>query len=236
MAEANQGSTESVAVEKTAEDGERKDSKRRDIKGGLPYSVSPGVFKKALEGIIISERPDKFSGHFLSTILKLTGGSAKAVPPLLKKMNFLSSDGSPTDLYSKFKSDSARSSAALEGLRSAFSEMFKRNEFIHKADESKVIDLIVEITGLRKADRIVGYTYQSFEAIRSFIDKNQPSIEAGIFPEREAPDLISPRGVQEFSKPNNIGIAYNINIILPETENVAVFNAIFRSLKANLLS
>jgi hypothetical protein len=171
MAEADQGSTESVASEKPIEDTEKKDNKRRDIKGGLPYSVSPGVFKRALEGIIISERPDKFSGHFLSTILKLTGGSAKAVPPLLKKMNFLSSDESPTDLYSKFKSDSARSFAALEGLRSAFSEMFKRNEFIHKADESKVVDLIVEITGLRKADRIVGFTYQSFEAIRSFIDK-----------------------------------------------------------------
>jgi hypothetical protein len=32
-----------------------------------------------------------------------------------------------------------------------------------------------------------------------------------------------------------MGLSYQINIILPETENIAVFNAIFKSLKDNLL-
>lgn len=232
MNESNASTTEDASKGQEKQLGEKQDNKRREIKGGLPYAVAPGVFKRALDGIIISERPDKFSGHFLSTILKLTGGSAKAVPPLLKKMNFLASDGSPTELYSKFKSDSARSSAALEGLRAAFSEMFRRNEFIHKADESKVVDLIVEITGLRKADRIVGFTYQTFEAIRSYIDKNAAVAEsAAEVPKEQA----GPREDQAI-KPVGVGLAYNINIILPESENPAVFNAIFRSLKANLLS
>jgi hypothetical protein len=31
-------------------------------------------------------------------------------------------------------------------------------------------------------------------------------------------------------------LAYNINVVLPETTNVEVYNAIFRSLKSNLLS
>ena len=30
-------------------------------------------------------------------------------------------------------------------------------------------------------------------------------------------------------------LAYNINVVLPETTNVEVYNAIFRSLKGNLL-
>ncbi|MGF7053497.1 hypothetical protein GGC47_002682 [Bosea sp. OAE752] len=214
--------------------GDKQDTKRREIKGGLPYAVAPGVFKKALDGIIVSERPDRFSGHFLSTILNLTGGSSRAIPPLLKKMNFLSSDGTPTELYSKFKSDSARSSAALEGLRSAFSEMFRRNEFIHKADEPKVVDLIVEITGLRKSDRIVGFIYQTFETIRAYIDKSAP-VSEGVavidFPKEQTGSRDD-----HTIKPMGIGLSYNINIILPESENPAVFNAIFRSLKANLLS
>jgi hypothetical protein len=29
---------------------------RREIKGGIPYTTSPGVFKKALESIILAER------------------------------------------------------------------------------------------------------------------------------------------------------------------------------------
>ena len=42
-----------------------KTEKKREIKGGLPYSTSPGTFKKALEGIILAERPERFSGDFI---------------------------------------------------------------------------------------------------------------------------------------------------------------------------
>lgn len=204
MAENNASVTGDASEDSEKQAAGKHDNKRREIKGGLPYAVAPGVFKRALEGIIVSERPDKFSGHFLSTILNLTGGSAKAVPPLLKKMNFLSSDGTPTDLYSKFKSDSARSFAALEGLKSAFSEMFKRNEFVHKADDVKVIDLIVEITGLRKTDRIVGFTYQTFETIRSYIDKNGATSDN--VPNSEfSKESVGPRD-ENFARPVGLGL------------------------------
>lgn len=110
----------------------RKDKiERREIKGGIPYTVAPGVLKKALEQIIPAERPDKFGSNYMDTILKLTGGAARAVPPFLKKMQFISADGSPTILYSKFKTDRGRSQAAYEGLKNAFSELFRRNEYIH---------------------------------------------------------------------------------------------------------
>jgi hypothetical protein len=66
---------------------------RREIKGGIPYTTSPGVFKKALESIILAERPDKFGTDYMATILKLTGGAARTVPPLLKKMQFIGADG-----------------------------------------------------------------------------------------------------------------------------------------------
>jgi hypothetical protein len=32
------------------------------------------------------------------------------------------------------------------------------------------------------------------------------------------------------------GISYHINIVLPETKDISVFNAIFQSLKQNLLT
>jgi len=33
----------------------------------------------------------------------------------------------------------------------------------------------------------------------------------------------------------NVGLSYHINIVIPETSNVAVLNAIFRAVKENLL-
>lgn len=226
-------------AEPEPETGPKTAEKKREIKGGLPYSSAPGTFKKALDGIIVAERPERFSGDFMSTVLKVSGGSARPVPPMLKKMNFLTSDGTPTDLYSKFKSDSARGQAALDGLRNAFGEMFRRNDFIHRADENTVKDLVVEITGLKKNDGIVRMIHQTFEAIRGFADKSgTPSAEGIGSPPVGSDDAASgsfdlPTGGGLGGRP--IGLSYHINIVLPETENIAVFNAIFRSLRENLL-
>lgn len=208
--------------------------KPREIKGGVPYTPSPGVFKRALEGIIAAERPDKFSPDFMETILHLTGGGARAVPPMLKKMQFLSPDGSPTTLYSKFKTDGGRSQAAYEGLRNAFGELFKRKEFVHRADENAVKDVLVEITGLKKTDSILRLMYASFEAVRTFITADVAK-ESDAGRENDA-------GNTSERIPNDrpidgvkLGLSYQINIVLPETENIAVFNAIFKSLRDNLL-
>ena len=210
-------------------------AERREIKGGIPYTVAPGVLKKALESIIIAERPDKFTTSYMTTILKLTGGAARAVPPFLKKMQFIGADGTPTLLYSKFKTDSGRSQSAFDGLKNAFAELFRRNEYIHRADENTIKDTIVEITGLKKNDQIVRLMYSSFDAVRGFItndvSKSIDSTGDEFVSEPAAVVDSSGRSGREL----DIGLSYQINIVLPETENIAVFNAIFKSLRDNLL-
>lgn len=206
---------------------------RREIKGGIPYTVGTGTFKKALEGIITAERPDKFTRNYMETILNLRGGAAQSVPPLLKKMQFLASDGSPTPLYSKFKTEGGRSQAAFEGLRNAFGELFKRNEYVYRADESVIKDSLVEITGLKRNDPIIRLMYTTFDVIKSFVNtdptRNQDiNIEDSGSTTEQTPLKHEPQKIK-------LGLSYQINIVLPETENVAVFNAIFKSLRDNLL-
>lgn len=235
MAKDENNISESNDTETGTEPGKEKHD-RREIKGGIPYSTSPGVLKKALELIINAERPDKFGSNFMATILKLTGGAARTVPPFFKKMQFIGADGTPTLLYSKFKTESGRSHAAYEGLKNAFGELFRRNEYVHKADEGTVKDIIVEITGLKKSDNIVRLMYSSFDAIRSFIAGDISAVSETSKAETDndfgsaSADLDS-----EKSAIQRIGLSYQINIVLPETDNVAVFNAIFKSLRDNLL-
>lgn len=208
-------------------------AERREIKGGIPYTGSPGILKKALDGIILAERPDKFTSNFMETILKVTGGASRAVPPLLKKMQFIGPDGTPTLLYSKFKTDSGRSQAAYDGLRNAFGELFRRNEYINRADENSVKDTIVEITGLKKSDPVVRQMFGTFDAIKGFI---AGEVRAGDTVRLEVPE--DPKEELRDSSATTgfgLGLSYQINIVLPETENIAVFNAIFKSLRENLL-
>ncbi len=163
--------------------------------------------------------------------MQLKGGSARATIPIFKKMGLVASDGAPTDLYSRFKTDSGRGSAALQAIKNAYPEIYKRSEYAHSVTEAKIKDIIVEITGLQATDPIVSYIKSTFNVMKSYIgnatttDDTQPT---GDHQTPEATDN-SP-GVK-----GNIGLSYHINIVIPETSNVAVLNAIFRAVKENLL-
>jgi hypothetical protein len=222
----------SKPTNETPSDASKAKSKKV-IRGNLPYTPSPGVFKKALESIITAEQPDRFTSNFMETVLAVSGGSSRYVPPLLKKMGFLTSDGTPTDLYTIFRTEGSRSTAAYTGLKNAFAELFQRNEFIHKANEADVRDNVVAITGLTKNDVYVNYIWSTFKTLRDFIT-NEPASplksEPVVVPKER---LTHPSGGVDSTR---VGLVNNINIVLPESTNISVYNLIFQSLRANLLS
>ena len=102
---------------------------RRQIPGNLPYLTASGTLKTILNKIVELAKPEKFNYDFLNNVVKLSGGGARACIPILKKMDFLNSDNTPTELYSKFRTESGRSAAAYQGLRNAFPEIFKRSDY-----------------------------------------------------------------------------------------------------------
>ena len=212
-------------------------SSARKIPGKLPYLTASGTLKKALDRLIEAQRPDKFNADFLENILKLTGGAARATIPILKKMEFLTSDGVPTDLYARFRTEGGRGPAALQGLRNAFPEIFRRSEYAHAVEDAKLKDILVEITGLKSNDPVAAAIRSTFNVIKSYVPAN---IDVGSVPSEPAQEEVSPpRSVN--TKANDpeaqggIRLAYNINVVLPETSDLNVLNAIFRSIKENLM-
>lgn len=216
---------------------EKKREAYRKIPGDLPWTNSIGVFRAAVSKIVDAERPPQFNADFLESVFDLTGGSARAVIPILKRVGFLDAGGRPTDRYSRFKTGSNRSSAALEALKEGFGEVFKRQTYAYKLSEDKLKDIIIEITGLPKNDRIITYILGTFKTFQDYIkdfDLNDAvdHKETGALEGRVIADQGGEKPVEQ---PQKLGIAYNINIILPETTNIDVFNSIFKSLKENLL-
>ena len=128
-------------------ESEKKTAARREIPGNLPYLTGPGTLKNVLSKIIELAKPDKFNYDFLENVVKIKGGNARSCIPILKKMGFLTTDNSTTELYGRFRTEGGRSAAAYEGLRRAFPEIFKRSDYAYSLDENKIKDIIVEITG-----------------------------------------------------------------------------------------
>jgi len=72
----------------------------------LPYLASPGSIKTALERIRSAATPDRVTTDFVTTKLQIKGGTGFAILPFLKKIGFVGSDGTPTDLYKRFRNSS----------------------------------------------------------------------------------------------------------------------------------
>lgn len=240
------GATKSAPPEGAQAKISKQNAQRREIQGNLTYLNAPGALKGVLDKIISAQVPDKFSQDYLSTVLQYTGGSHRQAIPVLKRAGFLGSDGKPTELYSQFRTDSGRASAAFQALKNGYAELFKRNEHAYRLDDPKLTDLIVAVTGLTKNDPVVTAIRGTFRVFSKFLPASFVASEATISSDpaptaqniaederhyRPNQELVSPRDTDQ-----KIQLAYNINIVLPDTKDIEVFNAIFRSLRSNLMS
>ncbi|QGZ93267.1 DUF5343 domain-containing protein [Terricaulis silvestris] len=207
----------------------------------LPYMTSPGVIPKILAKMQEARRPDRFTQDFLANKLGHSGGGSMPIIPLLKRMGFLASDGTPTPLYDRFRDPATQGAAVAEGMRTAYSELFDRSVYAGDLSKDKVQALIMEVTGGAKDDRTVEFTLSTFWALKQMADF-EASLDAG--GERAKPPLSAveqerqlPVHTPRVSAGADVGLnlAYTINLVLPETTNPDVFAAIFRSLKENLL-
>lgn len=212
--------------------------KRRVIKGNLPYTVSPSSITAVLRKVIDAETPEKFSNDFLETKLGASGGAARSVPPLLKKIGLLTGDGTPTELYKQFRSPDSRSDAMLAALKQGYRELYSRNEYAHELNDNKLDGLIIEITGLPTGDSIISYIRNSFKNFKAFIEKEKlghsvKSESIGIEESAAARDTSPQSSISSNSA--QLGLTYNINIVIPETDDVKVLNAIFQAVNRNLM-
>lgn len=92
----------------------------------LPYVSNPGTLKTMLEKIRESILPERFTGDFVETKLKMKGGTAKSIVPFLKKMGFVSPDGIPTELYKEYRNKSKSEIIIARGMENAYSDIFIR--------------------------------------------------------------------------------------------------------------
>lgn len=202
----------------------------------LPYVNQPGSMVKILQKVKDAKTPERFTTDFLETKLGARGGNNRQFIPFAKKIGLLHSDGTPSDLYKTFRNPATSGTALAQALKHGYRELFERNEFANSMKKEELKGLIVEITGLEPANRVLLLICQTFETLKKLADFEgqvpaQP--KEPLHPEEEASAAAPPN-------PPDVGgldlrLAYTINLVLPKTDDPAVFNAIFRSLRDNLM-
>jgi hypothetical protein len=201
----------------------------------LPYVVQPGIIPKILEKVKQAQTPERFTVDFLQTKLGFRGGNYRQFIPIAKKLGFLGSDGKPTELYRRFRNPDQSGSAMASGLRNAYPELFERNEYVNDLGKDQLKGLVVEVTGLDSKDRVVALTCQTFEVLKKLavFDGSEGASDTEESAEPETDSL--PQTEPHHNRGLGLNLAYTINLVLPKTDDPAVFNAIFKALRENLL-
>lgn len=195
--------------------------------------------EKALLGIKAAATPERISQDFVKTILKVPGGSGTQIASFLKKIGLVNIDGTPSDIYKKFRNSATSGKAAAEALRTGYAPLYLRNEYLHQLSDDELRGLIIEETGQEHDSTVVALVLSCIKAIKKFADWSEKGDHDK--PEGEEPRGLTPTHFEPphtpSSKHDGIGLnlSYTINLNLPATSDVAVFNAIFKNLKENLL-
>lgn len=206
----------------------------------LPYMNSTGLVSKILDAMKDAKTPDRFSQDYLGTVLGFGSGSARPFIPLAKRLGLLNSDGTPTELYRRFRGSEEDSKAAMAAaIRKGYAPLYKRNEYAHNLDKKRLEGHIREITGMEEGNSVLRAVVGTFEALKKYADFNaSPESKEG-----DDGDIGRSNGEGESGgisgggseEPSPIRFGYTININLPDTNDITVFNAIFKSMKEHLL-
>ncbi len=202
----------------------------------LPYVTSPGNIDRALRGIKSASTPERVTQDFVKTILQIPGGSGNQIASFLKKIGLANQDGTPSDLYKKFRNSATAGKAAADALKIGYADLYTRNEFMHSLSDEKLKGLIIEETGQSEDSSVPGLILSSIKALKKFADFGASEVEE-VSDEIPVSLLPVPIGVPPVEDGRKLGLnlAYTINLNLPATADIAVFNAIFKILKENLL-
>jgi Family of unknown function (DUF5343) len=207
-----------------------------DMSDSLPYLVSPGSIKNALEKIRQAATPERVTGDFVSTKLAIKGGTGAALIPFLKKIGLVNSDGTPTDLYKNYRNPATGGAAIASAIKIGYKKLGQVNEYFYDLKDDELKALIVQVSGMEQDSQVVKLTFSTLKTLKAFAkfdelieDTQTPETSSGADKKSDA----SRRNRQNIG---GINLSYTINLNLPATSEQAVFNAIFRSLKEHILS
>ena len=192
-----------------------------------------------------AQPPERFSLKFLEN-LGFTSTNDRLFIGILKDLGFLNSDGVPQSRYFQFLDRSIAKQVLAAGIRDGFADLFAINI---RANELSVEDVKNKLRTLfagRKTDLVIGNIAKTFKALCDYADFSAPAATqespvADRNQEVAAQNTSQHESSAATPKPNELhgkiavsGLAYHINIVLPDTRDQAVYDAIFKSLREHV--
>lgn len=200
------------------------------------YLTSTKNLAALLDAIKTAQAPDTFNLRFLEG-LGFPSSNDRLFVGVLQALGFLNTDKKPTDRYFQFLDQTQSEIVLAEGIRDAYDDLFRVNTSANKLSKIDVINKFKTLSQGQYSESVLdkmGLTFSELVKLADFEAKPAPrdSLVVG----DEEPELEVEK-VADVRRPKVGlgGLHYNIQIIMPESRDPKVYDALFRSLKEHLL-
>jgi len=204
------------------------------------YTIKIGAIPEYFEAMLNAEAPSRFSQKFLEE-LGFSSSNDRLFIGILKELGFLNADGTPQDRYYSFLDRSASGRELAEGIKVAYSDLFLVNKLAHEMNANDAFNKLRTLYKGEKKDTVIKNIAKTFVALCDYADFRPAAKSATIdtnAAERSATETTHDKiNVKNGSPSKGIdlkSLQYHINIVLPDTRDQAVYDAIFKSLRDHL--
>lgn len=202
------------------------------------YLLKSSILGDFFNALRTARAPDKFTHKFLKD-LEFGSSNDRLLIGVLKGLGFLDEDGTPTDRYYKFLDQSQSGKILADGIREAYDDLFAINKMANTLSVEDVRGKFKTLTQGQKSENVINLMAATFRALCDQADWSAPNekpIDAGKNeiqgdkPEELPPPLAPGEGTRK-----DLQLHYNIQVVLPESRDSKVYDAIFASLRRHLL-
>lgn len=201
------------------------------------YLVTSKNAEAFFNAIQTAKAPEKFTTKFLKD-LDFTSSNDRLFIGILKGLGFLDDAGTPTERYFAFLDHSQSGRVLAEAIQDAYDELFALNKNAQKLTVDEVKGKLKSLTQGQKSENVIGWIANTFKTLCDLADWSTPTAGKKK-PDPEVPSD-TPLSIGEVPAPaepvtRELELHYNIQIILPESRDQAVYDALFASLRRHLL-
>ena len=201
------------------------------------YMTNSKNLKAIMERVQGAGSPPKFTNAFLQS-LGFTSSSDRPVIGVLKALGFLTADGIPAERYHRYRDERRSGQALAEGLREGWSDLFLVDQQAHARTNAELTGLFKSVSG--KGDASATKMATTFKALAGMADWAATATPSAVQVEEVKPEEGSDgRGEARTSHVATavagLNLHHDVHVHLPSTSDSAVYVAIFRALKVELL-
>lgn len=203
------------------------------------YSNNYGQLKEFFDKIREGQAPDKFTTAHLKD-LGFTSSHHRTYIPILKGLGFLTSDGTPTQSYLDYMDKSQSKQILAQAVRNAYKPIFTIKSSPTKSDKDAIEGKFKST--FNSTDSVAKNRANTFFALWELCEHSV--LPSKINPKKDIDDEDDDqaeehkeeklREVKRQKGSSGLGLHYNIQIHLPPTKDIEVYNAIFKSIKEHL--